>query len=86
MTDTSPSRHEIAAMIAERYGCHAVLLYGSRARGDHDSTSGDDLLDASPQNDKNNFDIVLNLATGTWSGDANYDLDADQDFAETEQL
>ncbi len=44
MTDTSPSRHEIAAMIAERYGCHAVLLYGSRARGDHDSTSDHDLL------------------------------------------
>lgn len=36
---------------------------------DHDSTSGDDLLDASPQADKNNFDIVLNLATANWSGD-----------------
>lgn len=36
---------------------------------DHDSTSGDDLLDASPQSGTNNFNIVLNLATGTWSGD-----------------
>lgn len=26
------------------------------------------------------------VATGTWTGDAGYDLDADQDFAETEQL
>jgi predicted nucleotidyltransferase len=29
-----PSLDEIAAMIAARHGCHAVLLYGSRARGD----------------------------------------------------
>lgn len=36
---------------------------------DHDSTSGDDLADASPQNDHNNLDLSLNLATGTWSGD-----------------
>ena len=26
------------------------------------------------------------VATGTWSADVGYDLDADQDFAETEQL
>jgi len=26
------------------------------------------------------------VATGTWTGDAGYDLDTDQDFAETEQL
>jgi hypothetical protein len=36
---------------------------------DHDSTSGDDLADSSPQADHHNTDIVLNLATGTWSGD-----------------
>ena len=36
---------------------------------DHDSTSGDDLADSSPQADHNNTDLVLNLATGTWSGD-----------------
>ena len=26
------------------------------------------------------------VATGTWNSDASYDLDADQDYAETEQL
>jgi DNA-directed RNA polymerase subunit alpha len=26
------------------------------------------------------------VATGTWTGDAGYDLDDNQDFAETEQL
>ena len=26
------------------------------------------------------------VATGTWNSDAGYDLDTDQDFAETEQL
>jgi len=36
---------------------------------DHDSTSGPDLADSSPQADHNNTDLVLNLATGTWSGD-----------------
>lgn len=36
---------------------------------DHDSTSGDDIADASPQNDHNNLDLSLNLATGAWSGD-----------------
>ena len=37
---------------------------------DHDTTSGDDLADSSPQGDHNNTDLVLNLAAGTWSGDA----------------
>ena len=37
---------------------------------DYDSTSGDDLADASPMPDDNNLDLVLNLATGSWSGDA----------------
>ena len=37
---------------------------------DHDSTSGDDLGDASPQSDHNNLDLVVNLANGGfWSGD-----------------
>lgn len=36
---------------------------------DHDSTSGDDIADASPQGDHNNLDLTLNLATGTWGGD-----------------
>jgi hypothetical protein len=36
---------------------------------DHDSTSGPDNADSSPQADHNNTDLVLNLATGTWSGD-----------------
>lgn len=37
---------------------------------DHDSTSGDDLGDASPQSDHNNLDLVVNLAnSGAWSGD-----------------
>lgn len=37
---------------------------------DHDSTSGDDLGDASPQADHNNLDLVLNLANGFISGDS----------------
>lgn len=36
---------------------------------DHDSTSGDDLGDASPQPDHDNLDLVLDLASGAWSGD-----------------
>lgn len=36
---------------------------------DHDSTSGDDIADASPQGAHNNLDIVLDVAKGTWSGD-----------------
>ncbi|WP_290689031.1 MULTISPECIES: hypothetical protein [unclassified Haematobacter] len=36
---------------------------------DHDSTSGDDIADASPQYDHNNLDLVLDLTTGRWSGD-----------------
>ena len=36
---------------------------------DHDSTSGDDLADASPQSDHNNLDFIIDLATGRWSGD-----------------
>ena len=37
---------------------------------DDDSTSGDDLGDASPQSDLNNLDLVVNLANGGfWSGD-----------------
>lgn len=36
---------------------------------DHDSTSGDDLADASPKPDNNNFGLVLDLTTGRWSGD-----------------
>jgi predicted nucleotidyltransferase len=39
-----PSLSDIAAMIARRYGCHAVLLYGSRARGDHEADSDHDLF------------------------------------------
>ncbi|WAS95652.1 nucleotidyltransferase domain-containing protein [Nannocystis punicea] len=47
----TPSLSDIAAMIAGRYGCHAVLLYGSRARGDHEADSDHDLFalrDAGP--------------------------------------
>lgn len=36
---------------------------------DHDSTSGDDIADASPQPGHNNLDLVLDVATGQWSGD-----------------
>lgn len=36
---------------------------------DYDSTSGDDIADASPQSAHNNLDIVLDVAKGTWSGD-----------------
>ncbi|QBJ25608.1 DUF11 domain-containing protein [Haematobacter massiliensis] len=36
---------------------------------DHDSTSGDDIADSSPRYDHNNLDLVLDLATGRWSGD-----------------
>lgn len=47
----TPSLSDIAAEIAERHGCHAVLLYGSRARGDHGADSDHDLFalrDAGP--------------------------------------
>ena len=37
---------------------------------DQDDTSGDDLGDASPVANDNNLDLTLNLATGSWSGDA----------------
>ena len=36
---------------------------------DHDTTSGDDLADSSPQGYHNNTDLVLNLAAGAWSAD-----------------
>lgn len=36
---------------------------------DHDSTSGDDLGDTSPQADHNNLDLLLDVASGSWSGD-----------------
>ncbi len=36
---------------------------------DHDSTSGDDLGDLSPVRDKNGLDIVVDLASGSWSGE-----------------
>ncbi len=36
---------------------------------DHDSTSGDDLGDASPVPGKNNLDFTVDRLTGKWSGD-----------------
>lgn len=39
---------------------------------DHDSTSGDDLADASPKWGKNNLELVVDRVTGKWSGDVNW--------------
>jgi hypothetical protein len=39
---------------------------------DHDSTSGDDLGDASPVVGKNNLDFTVDLLTGKWSGDVTW--------------
>jgi len=36
---------------------------------DHDSTSGDDLGDASPVPGKNNLDLIVDRVTGRWTGD-----------------
>ena len=36
---------------------------------DHDSTSGDDLADSSPNDNDNNLDFVVHRATGAYSGD-----------------
>jgi len=39
---------------------------------DHDSTSGDDLGDASPVSGKNNLDFDVDAVTGQWSGEINW--------------
>jgi hypothetical protein len=39
---------------------------------DHDSTSGDDLGDASPVLGKNNLDFTIDRVTGKWSGDVTW--------------
>lgn len=39
---------------------------------DHDSTSGDDLGDASPIPGKNNLDFIVDRVTGKWSGDVTW--------------
>jgi uncharacterized repeat protein (TIGR01451 family) len=39
---------------------------------DHDSTSGDDLGDASPVPSKNNLDFTVDRVTGQWKGDINW--------------
>jgi len=39
---------------------------------DHDSTSGDDLGDATPPSGKNNLDFTVDAVTGQWTGDVNW--------------